>query len=214
MEADYFLNKVRYSPLVSSYQECLPIIAHALRAIFIMSRDRPTVNGFLNPLSCPRLPYSILFAIGGWSGSNPTNVIETYDSRADCWMLISSARESPRAYHGTVFLNGFIYVIGGFDRIEYFSTVKKFNPITLTWHQAAPMHSTRCYASATVLGGLIYVMGGFNGITRLNTAERYESKTNQWSLISPMHEQRSDASATTLKCKVRAKYSRCGWSGL
>jgi hypothetical protein len=37
----------------------------------------------------PRIPHEILFAIGGWSGGNPTNFIETYDTRADRWIKVS-----------------------------------------------------------------------------------------------------------------------------
>lgn len=34
-----------------------------------------------NPLAKPRIPYEILFAIGGWSAGSPTNFVETYDTR-------------------------------------------------------------------------------------------------------------------------------------
>ena len=87
--------------------------------------------------------------------------------------------------------------------VDYFNSVKRFDPVKKTWHQVAPMHSRRCYVSVTVLSNFIYAMGGFDGYVRLNTAERYEPETNQWTLIAPMHEQRSDASATTLYGKVR-----------
>ena len=46
-------------------------------------------------LAIPRIPHEILFAIGGWSsgapdGRGPTNAIESYDIRADRWVLVSS----------------------------------------------------------------------------------------------------------------------------
>jgi len=34
-----------------------------------------------NPLARPRVPYEILFAIGGWSAGSPTSFVETYDTR-------------------------------------------------------------------------------------------------------------------------------------
>lgn len=34
-----------------------------------------------NPISRPRVPYEILFAIGGWSAGSPTSFVETYDTR-------------------------------------------------------------------------------------------------------------------------------------
>lgn len=34
-----------------------------------------------HPLARPRVPYEILFAIGGWTAGSPTNFVETYDTR-------------------------------------------------------------------------------------------------------------------------------------
>jgi len=34
-----------------------------------------------NPIARPRVPYEILFAIGGWSAGSPTSFVETYDTR-------------------------------------------------------------------------------------------------------------------------------------
>ncbi|XP_072212513.1 kelch-like protein 10 [Excalfactoria chinensis] len=202
MEADHFMNKVKTHDYVKDNNECKPIIISTLTAMYNLNTNNPLLSDRINPLARPRLPYSILFAIGGWSGGSPTNAIETYDARADKWVNVTCHEESPRAYHGTAFLKGFVYVIGGFDSVDYFNSVKKFDPVRKTWHQVAPMHSRRCYVSVAVLNDFIYAMGGFDGYTRLNTAERYEPETNQWTLIAPMHEQRSDAGATTLYDKV------------
>ncbi|XP_046894805.1 kelch-like protein 10 [Hypomesus transpacificus] len=202
MTADYFMNNVKNNPLVKDNDDCKPIIINALKAMYDLNMNGPSNSDFRNPLTRPRLPYAILLAIGGWSGGSPTNAIEAYDARADRWVNVTKEEESPRAYHGAAYLNGFVYCVGGFDSVDYFNSVRKFNPVTCTWHQVAPMHSRRCYVSVAVLGGCIYAMGGFDGYVRLNTAECYEPDTNQWTMIAPMHEQRSDASATTLHDKV------------
>ncbi|KAK3559673.1 hypothetical protein QTP86_013918, partial [Hemibagrus guttatus] len=198
---EYFLENIKKNQEVSSLLECQPIIARAMKAMYFSNMAEPN-SRHLDPFTRPRLPYYILFAIGGFSGASPTNIVETYDSRLDSWVCISSTEERARAYHGTAFLDGLVYVIGGFDITEYFNTTYKFNPLDGTWSEAAPMHSRRCYVSVAVLNGYIYAMGGFNGTVRLNTAERYQPSTNQWSLIPSMHEQRSDASAATLNGKI------------
>ncbi|KAM8972338.1 kelch-like protein 10 [Pelodytes ibericus] len=202
MHAEYFMNNVKTNVYVKDREECKPIIMNALKATYDRNMNGPSSNDLTNPLYRPRFPYTILFAIGGWSGGNPTSVIETYDSRADRWLKVKYEEEKPRAYHGVVYLKGFVYIVGGFDGGDYFNCVKRFDPIKKTWHQVAPMHSRRCYVSATALDNHIYTMGGFDGYIRLNTAERYHPETNQWTLIAPMHEQRSDASATTIFGKV------------
>ncbi|KAI4882850.1 hypothetical protein NFI96_022073, partial [Prochilodus magdalenae] len=202
MTAEYFMNNVKNNCFVKDNEDCRPIIISALKALYDLNIRGLCNTDFRNPLTCPRLPYNILLAIGGWSGGSPTNGIEAYDARADRWVNVTSDEECPRAYHGTTYLNGFVYCIGGFDGIDYFNSVRKFNPVFRTWHQVAPMHYRRCYVSVAVLKGYIYAMGGFDGYVRMNTAERYEPESNQWTMIAPMHEQRSDASATTLYNKV------------
>ncbi|GAA6072450.1 kelch-like protein 10 isoform X1 [Tachysurus ichikawai] len=195
---EYFLENIKKNPVVSSVCECQPIITRAMKAMY----DSNTRHSHL--FTRPRLPYSILFAIG-FSVESSKNILETYDSRLDSWMCISSREEQVRVYHGTVFLDGLVYVIGGSNIVKYFNTMCTFDPLDGTWNEAAPMHSRRGYVSVTVLDGFIYAMGGFNGTVSLNTAERYQPSTNQWSLIPSMLEQRSDASAATLNGKTEAE---------
>ncbi|KAL1006446.1 hypothetical protein UPYG_G00072520 [Umbra pygmaea] len=202
MSADYFMSNVINNALVKENDNCKPIVIKALKAITNLNRIRPSKSSFRNTLTRPRLPYGILFAIGGWSGGSPTNIIEAYDTRADCWVKVTPEEDSPRAYHGLAYLNGFVYCVGGFDSIDYFNNVRKFNVVTRTWHEVGPMYSQRCYVSVTVMDGCIYALGGFDGHARLNTAERFEPESNQWTRIAPMAEHRSDASATTLHGKL------------
>ncbi|KAM3871717.1 kelch-like protein 10 [Diretmus argenteus] len=201
MTAGYFINNVKNNPLVKGSDECEPVIINAQSMYY--SREPPSNSG-QNPLSRPRLPRAILLATGGWSGNSLTNAIEVYDPRANRWGNFPTNDAIPRAYHGTAFLGGFVYCIGGFGDINTLSSMSKFNLITRTWHQAAPMHSCRCYVSVAVLNGCIYVMGGFDGhrVMQLNNAERYQPETNQWTQIAPMNERRSNTSATTLHGKV------------
>ncbi|XP_051578467.1 kelch-like protein 10 [Myxocyprinus asiaticus] len=202
MTSDYFMNTVKCNALVLENEVCTPVIISAMKAMFDLNVEEPSDSDLRNPLTRPRLPCAILLAIGGWSGGSPTNGIEAYDVRAERWVNVTQEDESPRAYHGAVFLDGFIYCIGGFDSVEYFNSVRKFNPITRIWHEVAPMYERRCYVSVAVLGGYIYAIGGYSGHERLKTVERYDLKTNQWTQIAPMNERRSDASATSLQGKV------------
>ncbi|XP_052386310.1 kelch-like protein 10 isoform X4 [Carassius gibelio] len=202
MSPEYFMNDVRNNALVLENEACSDTVINAMKVIFAPYIEEPASSELINQLTRPRLPSEILLAIGGWSLSNPTNEIEAYDARADCWVNATQEDELPRAYHGSVVLNGFVYCLGGFDSNNYFSSVRRFNPITLTWQEVAPMYERRCYVSVAVLHGLIYAIGGFNGYRRLKTAERYDSNTNQWTMMAPMNERRSDASATSLQDKV------------
>ncbi|MBN3299038.1 KLH10 protein, partial [Amia calva] len=202
MESEYFMTKVKNNELVKQTDECKPIVINALKAMYDLNMNGQSDLDFCNPMTRPRLPYAILLSIGGWSGDSATNGMEAYDCRYNQWVDVTIPEERPRAYHGVAYLKGWVYCVGGFDGVDYFSSVRKFDPVAYTWLEVAPMHYQRCYVSVVVLDGFIYAMGGFNGNVRLNTAERYKPKTNQWTLIAPMNEQRSDASATTLHGKV------------
>uniref|UniRef100_A0A7N8X2V7 Kelch-like protein 10 n=1 Tax=Mastacembelus armatus TaxID=205130 RepID=A0A7N8X2V7_9TELE len=199
---EYIKINVLSADLVKNNRDSLMVAHTAIQTIFHIMTNSPSLSGLCNPIRRPRLPNAILLAIGGWSGGDPTNGIEAYDVRADRWINVTNNLERPRAYHGAAFLNGYVYCIGGFDRVEHFNSVRRLDLRTHTWDEVAPMYNRRCYVSVTVLNGCIYAMGGYDGHARLNTAERYTPEINQWSLIAPMHEQRSDASCTTLNNKV------------
>ena len=122
MHAEYFMNNVKMNDYVKDSEECKPVIINALKAMYDLNMNGPSNSDFTNPLTRPRLPYAILFAIGGWSGGSPTNAIEAYDARADRWVNVTCEEESPRAYHGAAYLKGYVYIIGGFDSVDYFNS--------------------------------------------------------------------------------------------
>ncbi|XP_074487542.1 kelch-like protein 10 [Sebastes fasciatus] len=195
MSPGYLKGCVSNNELARASEECRLILNRTLQAMLDQQTKR------FSGLVRPRLPTAILFAVGGWSGRSPTNAIEAYDVRADRWVNVTNNAEAPRAYHGLVFLDGSVYCVGGFDRVEL-NSVHRFDLGTHTWHEVSQMHVSRCYVSVTVLDGCIYALGGYDGREQLRTAERYQPGINQWTFIATMHEQRSGASCTTLHGKV------------
>jgi len=62
---------------------------------------------------------------------------------------------SLRGGAGAAVVNGFIYVIGGFDGKDCLNTVEKFDPLTNEWHPAPPMLKARdrvsvCFAECKI----------------------------------------------------------------
>ncbi|GAB6019992.1 Kelch-like protein 10, variant 3 [Chamberlinius hualienensis] len=198
VEQNYFREEIRKHHYVKrKEEECREIIIQTL----IQLED---FVGCLIPNLCKsRLPHQMIFAVGGWSGGNPTETIETYDVRLDRWSYVFvDDCPGPRAYHGLVVIDSEIYLIGGFDGVNYFNGCWCFNVCVQNWKEIAPMHSQRCYVSVATLNGLIYAMGGYNGQHRQNTAEVYNRHSNQWNFIAPMNTQRSDADATAFKNRI------------
>uniref|UniRef100_A0A3Q2DPB5 Kelch like family member 10 n=2 Tax=Cyprinodon variegatus TaxID=28743 RepID=A0A3Q2DPB5_CYPVA len=160
-------------------------------------------RSFICPtLAKPRVPPALMLAIGGWTERGPTSLIEAYESNTEYWKRAPMTTETSLVYHGSVFLNGSVYIVGGFDGVKQPNAMHRLDLASMTWYEVSPMHSKRCFVSVTVMNGFIYAMGGCNGSQRLNTVERYDPRSNQWTLISSMHEKRSDASCTTLNGRV------------
>lgn len=200
MSPEYIILNVMSNELVRSSPECLQKAKNALGIKTWMNEHN--LSALSNLIGRPRLPEAILLAFGGEAGSEPTNCIEVYDVQSDHWFNVTENQELPRAHHGVVYLNGYVYCIGGTNHVEHFNRVHKFDPCGGTWHEAAPMYFRRSYVSVTVANGYIYAIGGYNGFYRHSSAERYKPKTNQWRIVQPMMEARSHASCTTLDNKV------------
>ncbi|GFT39689.1 kelch-like protein 10 [Nephila pilipes] len=204
MDTQYFMEKVKVHKYVENNESCKPIVIETLRFLWDLEMIGQKKDVVETPfLATPRIPFSILFTIGGWSGGSPTNLVETYDTKADRWIKVEEMDPAgPRAYHKLAVIGFDIFVIGGFDGNDYFNSCRCFNAVTKQWRDIAPMHSKRCYVSVATLDDLIYAMGGYDGHHRQNTVERYDQRTNQWTYVTPMNVQRSDASATTLNGRI------------
>uniref|UniRef100_A0A2A4K3X6 BTB domain-containing protein n=1 Tax=Heliothis virescens TaxID=7102 RepID=A0A2A4K3X6_HELVI len=200
LDTQFFLENVKDHPYVTGNEGSRPIIIETLKFLYDLEMIAQRDGEVATPeIARPRVPHEVLFAIGGWSGGSPTAFIETYDTRADRWIKVEEVDPAgPRAYHGTAVLGYCIYVIGGFDGMDYFNSCRCFDAVSKSWREVAPMNARRCYVSVAVLGETIYAMGGYDGHHRQNTAERFNHRTNQWSLVAPMNAQRSDASAAAL----------------
>lgn len=207
---EYIRHSILQNELVNTNALCCRNIEEGFNIMEQMDVFDPPLTVARNAMAYPRLPKNILFATGGWSGNNPTNAVEAYDISTHHWVTPGSQLDRCRAYHGVVFLNCNVYCLGGFDRLEKFNIMQRYDFTTGVWSEAAPMHYRRCYVSVTVLNRKIYAMGGYDGYDRLKTAESYIPETNQWTLIASMNEQRSDASCSTLNNKVGNSNSTSG----
>jgi kelch-like protein 10 len=153
-----------------------------------------------------RYPRDVLFAIGGWHDSSPSNHIETYDMRSRKWNVVTQlpdfASEAPRAYHAVVYCDSFLYFIGGYDGNNYYDKVRRYHVDPRVWSNCSRMYKRRCYVSAAYLDGGIYACGGLDGHLRLKCAERYDIETNSWTQLPDMLQSRSDASCSAYNDKI------------
>uniref|UniRef100_UPI00358F7066 kelch-like protein 10 n=1 Tax=Myxine glutinosa TaxID=7769 RepID=UPI00358F7066 len=124
---DRLIDMAKCNEYVKNSKICCNILRFSRNARFMLNCD--------SILTRPRLPYSILFAFGGWNRGTPTNAIETYNTRFDTWVNVTIEEEAPRANFETAYLDGLIYVVGGFDSVNYFSDARCFDPVNCVWLQ-------------------------------------------------------------------------------
>lgn len=79
--------QVKSHPYVRESEPAKPIVIETLKFLYDLDMDDKKEVDMNNPIARPRVPYEVLFVIGGWSGGSPTNMVETYDTRADRWVV-------------------------------------------------------------------------------------------------------------------------------
>ncbi|XP_021923145.1 kelch-like protein 10 [Zootermopsis nevadensis] len=197
--------KVSKHPYVTKNEECRPVISETLTFLHDVKRLTKEDKDFVTPrIARPRIRQDLLFAIGGFRGGSPTDVIEAYDAREDRWSVVEGVDSiDPRSFHCTAVVGFDIYIIGGCDDgFKHLDSCRCFNAVTKTCREVSNMHERRSDLMVAVLRGAVYAMGGKDYRWIKRTAERYDCKTNQWSLIAPMNRRRRGASAAVLNDKI------------
>ncbi|XP_035221187.1 kelch-like protein 10 isoform X1 [Stegodyphus dumicola] len=212
LDYQFYETNIWSNPHISTNEECQSILYQASQVFAEMNNGDPRQSLFdlHHPFLRPRIPYEIIFVMGGWSAGSATNIMETLDVKSERWYLALIADSVPRAYHGMLWHQSKIYVIGGFDGNQCFNSVRRFDPVTHIWEERGCMHVQRCYVSVAKVDDYIYAMGGYDGHRRNKSCERYNPESNQWSYISNMNHIRSDASADSLDGKI---YIAGGFNG-
>lgn len=194
----YFEKYILGDVNIATRNDCVSLLDEARIMIEIISKGRGGMLDLSSGFARPRIPGEVLFAVCGWSQGSPISCLESYDVRANRWYRHDDLADVTRAYHGMAVLNDSIYILGGFDGLMYFNSMRRFNPHLKKWFEAAPMYHQRCYVAVTTSDGILYACGGYDGRTRMSSAESYDPSTNQWRLIADMHHRRSDAGACSL----------------
>ncbi|XP_049517464.1 kelch-like protein 10 isoform X2 [Dermacentor silvarum] len=155
----------------------------------------------------PRLPYNMLFVVGGWSMGQPLSAIEAFDPCADRW--VHHKNESifePRAYHAVAVYKRRIFVVGGMQERNYLRSTISYDMDKCEWKNESSMNVPRAYVASVTLGEFVYAIGGHTGVERTPSVERYSPRTSQWTVVCRMNRRRSDAAA----CAIKGRLLVCG----
>lgn len=90
--------------------------------------------------------------------------------------------------HCTIFLNGYVYAIGGFSHRDVpnetpvtLSSVERFAVHENKWYYVASMNESRAFAGVCKVDNqYIYTFGGLHDYQVLNNIEKYDIITDTW----------------------------------
>lgn len=150
MHAEYFMNNVKMNDYVKDSEECKPVIINALKAMYDLNMNGLSNSDFTNPLR-PRLPYAILFAIGGWRWEPHHHWGIRMLGQTDGWMSLVRKKVLVPTM-GQPYLKAQGLYHWGFDSVDYFP-----NSVVKLWLQSrkpapgGPNALQAANASVTVL---------------------------------------------------------------
>ncbi|XP_054714585.1 beta-scruin-like [Uloborus diversus] len=149
----------------------------------LQTEASPTIVllGGINPLEARN------YTLGG--------IMFVYNVRKDKWFFGGTMPE-PRNYHAAVYLNGKIYVTGGYNPLQavHGHMMSTSSTLQLTvrskrWRKRADMHQARSCHGLVLIGETVVVLGGRDATGKLlATVERYFPKRDQWALMKSMPE--------------------------
>ncbi|KAJ6299812.1 hypothetical protein OIU76_020743 [Salix suchowensis] len=116
----------------------------------------------------------VVYATGGFDGSDYSKTAERFDPREHSWSRIASMN-AKRGCHSLVVLNEKIYALGGYDGSTMVSSTEIFDPRLDSWIPGEPMNKPRGYAAAAAVKESIYVIGGLESDENIiDTVEHFK----------------------------------------
>jgi N-acetylneuraminic acid mutarotase len=146
-----------------------------------------------------------IYVIGGSSSPNdnwdPTNKLFIYDPIMDKWVE-DKPMPTARGAMTANFVNGILYVIGGYGSNQIVDVNEAYDPLSNEWISKKPIPTPRHHAASAVVDNQLFIIGGirigFYPIVNTDITERYDPKEDKWVTLEPMPSKRSGISAASI----------------
>ncbi|MBP7962001.1 MAG: hypothetical protein KBG20_05360 [Caldilineaceae bacterium] len=125
-----------------------------------------------------------LYLVGGWDGTALHDEVWRWtpgadSAKAEDWEVVARMA-SPRAFMGSVGLNGLIYVVGGYDGAEELAAAMTLDVSSGEWAALPDLSVPRAGHALVYDGGAVVALGG--GLTQaILTHERLDPVIGLWS---------------------------------
>ena len=168
----------------------------------------------LEPMTCARTAVGAcalngcLYVIGGECANSTSSLhgdttykktVEVYHPREKTWHKVEDLT-IPRSFVSAVAFDGYVYALGGEDRLCSYSFVEKYDPAGDFWVQVQSMKRRRSGAGTAVCNDLLYVAGGYDRGIHADRAsvECYDPKLDQWTFVTELEKARSGLGLVSL----------------
>ena len=152
-----------------------------------------------------------VWALGG-TGASGLPVLEVERLEGDGWDDVATLPGEGLNAPAAVFLDGRIYVIGGFGTTTNDATaaVHVYDVEAGSWSEAAPLPEARGGHAAAVVDGKIHVVGGGNSVSTLDLHSVYDPASNSWSEAAPLPRAKGSPAAVVHEGKLWVIGGRSG----
>ncbi len=135
---------------------------------------------------------SLIYMLGGYSGSAPTNNVQIYDVYNNTW---TTGTNLPANFMmgGVAMTGDTIWIVGGYNGSAcytnlYYGIINPSNPQNITWSTGAALPVPNFNNGATQMtrngSRYLYMVGGFeNASTATNKAWEYDVANNVWNAL-------------------------------
>lgn len=161
----------------------------------------------LKPMTCARTAVGacslngFLYVVGGECANGGSNLhgdtnykstVEIYKTREKIWLNVADLA-IPRSFISVVTLSGYVYALGGEDRLCSYNFVERYDPNGNFWTPVQSMKRRRSGAGAAVCNGLLFVAGGYDRGIHADRAsvECYNPELDQWTFVTELEKARS-----------------------
>jgi N-acetylneuraminic acid mutarotase len=131
----------------------------------------------------------------------PSNKLFIYGPIEDKW-IEGKPMPTARGAINANFVNGILYVIGGYASSQIVDVNEAYDPLSNEWISKSSMPTPRHHAASVVVDDQLFVIGGrtvgLYPIVNTNITERYDPKEDKWITLQPMPSERSGISAASI----------------
>ena len=120
---------------------------------------------------------------------NPSNIFLLINSKNINDVKNLKNIPKKRYFHGCIFLNNNIYIIGGYDHFyrnnaipSTLKSVERYNISKNQWQNLHGLNEARACFGQCLFNGQIFVFGGLYNESALQSIEKYDEESNVWSI--------------------------------